>query len=247
MLRGKLGIMNLYDRIAKFYDYSKYLKFTRIFEECEYRVFRSWIDSFKSPILDVGCGSGRISIPLAMMGFEVISLDFSFNMLRQVRNRIRRLGLFNIYIVRADAEYLPFKFNSINTLVCLLTFNHFINPGRVASEFGRVLRVNGRCIISTFNSSFLRLYCRLFGIPINTVLFKVSEDEYILVFEEGFSAYELIKIFREVNCFRIVSIGWCCNLLYILFRYLFNLKLYFIDRLFSLKYSLIHLVYLVKI
>jgi SAM-dependent methyltransferase len=39
------------------------------------------------PILELGCGTGNISIPLTEAGFEVVGLDLSEAMLREARNK----------------------------------------------------------------------------------------------------------------------------------------------------------------
>ena len=44
-------------------------------------------------ILDVGCGSGRYSIELAMKGASVVGIDFSEEMLTMARQRARDAGL----------------------------------------------------------------------------------------------------------------------------------------------------------
>src|SRR5262245_62204178 len=39
------------------------------------------------PILDVGCGTGRVAVALAEEGFEVVGVDLSKPMLRQAEDR----------------------------------------------------------------------------------------------------------------------------------------------------------------
>jgi len=43
-----------------------------------------------SPVLELACGTGRITIPLAREGFEVIGLDLSAEMLRIAREKLSK-------------------------------------------------------------------------------------------------------------------------------------------------------------
>ncbi len=44
-------------------------------------------------ILDVGCGTGRVAIPLAMQGFDVVGIDISPRYIEIATKRARELGL----------------------------------------------------------------------------------------------------------------------------------------------------------
>jgi len=46
-----------------------------------------------SPILELGCGTGRLTIPLAEAGFEVHGVDLSQNMLEICRHKVDEKGL----------------------------------------------------------------------------------------------------------------------------------------------------------
>lgn len=55
-----------------------------------------WVDEARmadGPVLDLGCGTGRVSIPIAQGGMPVIGLDNSSAMLKRARAKARRFGL----------------------------------------------------------------------------------------------------------------------------------------------------------
>jgi SAM-dependent methyltransferase len=59
----------------------------------------------KGPVLDLGCGSGRLLFPLARDGHQVLGLDLSRAMLGQAAARVRRLSATrrsNVSLVQAD-------------------------------------------------------------------------------------------------------------------------------------------------
>jgi ubiquinone/menaquinone biosynthesis C-methylase UbiE len=74
------------------------------------------------PVLELGCGTGRVTIPLARAGVEIVGVDRSAPMLAQARKRIARRkgpgrrreriadpeGPVHVRLVRADIRALPF-------------------------------------------------------------------------------------------------------------------------------------------
>lgn len=59
-------------------------------------------------VLDVGCGSGALALPLARAGHAVVAVDFSEGMLDVLRRRASEDGLRNVQTVRAgwDDDWL---------------------------------------------------------------------------------------------------------------------------------------------
>lgn len=61
-------------------------------------------------VLELGCGTGRITIPVARAGARVIGIDRSAPMLARGRQRLRRGRLTGaVSLVRGDIRYLPFR------------------------------------------------------------------------------------------------------------------------------------------
>ena len=52
-------------------------------------------------VLDVGCGSGALALPLARDGHDVVGLDFSAGMLDALRRQVSADGLRNVKLIRA--------------------------------------------------------------------------------------------------------------------------------------------------
>lgn len=53
-------------------------------------------------VLDIGCGTGAFSLPLALKGASVTALDFSENMLNRLAVEARRLGIRGVEMVHAS-------------------------------------------------------------------------------------------------------------------------------------------------
>ena len=66
------------------------------------------------PVLDVGCGSGRVTLAVARTGLDVVGVDNSVAMLDLAYARVREEGLLRVegkeYRVR-DGDVIRFKFS----------------------------------------------------------------------------------------------------------------------------------------
>ncbi len=68
-------------------------------------------------ILDVPCGFGRVTRPLAQLGFSVVGLDLSADMVTEARRRCRGL---DVEIVQGDLRDLPVA-GSFDAALCLFS------------------------------------------------------------------------------------------------------------------------------
>jgi ubiquinone/menaquinone biosynthesis C-methylase UbiE len=60
-------------------------------------------------VLELGSGTGRISLPLARAGVRVVGIDRSAPMLDRARMRVRRAKLTDrVHLVRGDIRFMPF-------------------------------------------------------------------------------------------------------------------------------------------
>ena len=61
------------------------------------------------PILELGCGTGRVALPLARKGAVVVGIDRSASMLARARMKVRRARLASrVKLIRGDIRHLPF-------------------------------------------------------------------------------------------------------------------------------------------
>lgn len=61
------------------------------------------------PVLELGCGTGRVAIPVAQAGAHVIGIDRSASMLARARTRVGRARLQSrVRLIRGDIRHLPF-------------------------------------------------------------------------------------------------------------------------------------------
>ena len=91
--------MNLYENTFRFYDL-----IATDFDNDDLKFYESFVQSKKSKILEIGCGTGRVSIWLATHGYSVMGLDLSEYMLSVFNEKLEQDKYLQskIEIVHAD-------------------------------------------------------------------------------------------------------------------------------------------------
>jgi len=124
-----------FDRAAEFYDQTRLL-FEPIAKDGIQAILS--ITGLKARVLDVGTGTGRISVPLLERGLDLICCDLSAKMLMRLQEKSPAAP-----IAQADASLLPFSTNHFY-FVMTVHVMHLIAPWREAlQEFRRVLVPGG--------------------------------------------------------------------------------------------------------
>ena len=95
-------------------------------------------------ILDLGCGTGRYSGPLAEhFGAKVVAVDPSEKMLAQSRAKHAP----GVTLLQGHGEQLPLGDASVDLVFMSMVFHHFADPAQVARECHRVLRAGGAVVL----------------------------------------------------------------------------------------------------
>ncbi|MBA4063192.1 MAG: class I SAM-dependent methyltransferase [Isosphaera sp.] len=104
--------------------------------------------------LDLGCGTGRHALWLAAAGATVTAVDFSEGMLAEAR---RKPGADEVRFVAHDL-HTPLPFGpEFDLVVSGLVLEHLRDLGGFFAEARRVLRPNGRAVVSAMHPAmFLR-------------------------------------------------------------------------------------------
>ena len=131
----------------------------------DYADVNFYADYLRSPaqhVLEIGCGTGRVAIALAIRGHVVIGVDNSEPMLRRARMKVRRLApsrLANVQFLQHDMVTLalPVRFHLI--IVPFYTFNHLSGRmlrARCLATFAKHLLPRARIIIHAASPEALR-------------------------------------------------------------------------------------------
>ena len=122
--------------IAPYYDHS------RAYPESVLRaalqgLSRQGLLEPSSRVLDSGCGTGHLALPIARMGARVTGIDLSRGMIAIGRRQVPEPPSF----VAADAQMLPFRAGCFDASVASKLFQH-VGNWRLAAE--EVLRVTNQ-------------------------------------------------------------------------------------------------------
>jgi len=250
VLEGKKGVKETYDGMAGSYDHSEHLYWTRKIEEGEERIIKEWVGNLLTPILDVGCGTGRYAIGVAEKGLEVVASDVSLKMLKKTVEKAKKHGILErVSPILADGEHLPFRDRSFNALICTLTFDHFEDCESAAREFSRMLQKDGLCVLSIFNSYTLDDFKRRNNLPSDKVPFRTEELSPVLTYEVGHSASEVEGLFAKYEI-GVMEVRGCCywHLLPMSLTKYYKTKLDSFFNIFKslLKYAEIHVILMKK-
>ena len=103
-------------------------------------------------VLDIGCGPGNFSRAFAAaVGGSglVVGLDASRTMLERGAAELRRSRVDNLFLVRGDAEALPFVDAGFDGVCCFAALHLFADPLAGLDEMTRVLAAGGRIALMT--------------------------------------------------------------------------------------------------
>ena len=95
-----------WDEYAPFYDWEN----ARTLQRRDVAFWQRLAAAQDGPVLELGCGTGRIAIPIARAGVRIVGIDRSDEMLARARSRIARARLGGrLSLVRGDIRALPFR------------------------------------------------------------------------------------------------------------------------------------------
>jgi len=101
-------------------------------------------------ILDVACGFGRLTIPLAKDGYDIEGVDLAPNLIKDAKNYAEQENL-KIKFCIADMRKLPYKNKTFDVVICMWSsFCHLlIEKDQIAAikEMYRILKSSGQIII----------------------------------------------------------------------------------------------------
>jgi len=100
-------------------------------------------------VLDLACGTGNVTIPLARRGVSVIGLDMTPRLLEEARVRATHEGL-QLDFDQGFVEALPYPDAAFEVVVSMFGIMFSPAPERVTEEIARVLRPAGRLAMANW-------------------------------------------------------------------------------------------------
>ena len=127
------------------YDFRRfslyYYRYKHGYRDIKIQIVKELLNPYDGVILDLGSGAGVFTRLCQRLGYEVISLDYSMDMLRYSK----------VNGVCGDGCRLPFRNNLFDIVLCLDVIEHVYKPFSLLKETYRVLKPGGKIILSTDN------------------------------------------------------------------------------------------------
>jgi SAM-dependent methyltransferase len=165
-------------------------------------------------VLDVGCNTGPMLIPLRQRGYDVVGVDISPEDVQQAERYLQAYGLSSGGLSVADGTCLPFRDKSFDLVLLIDILEHTDRPQHIVSEAGRLL-VPGGVVVATVPWAF-HPYVRYTWLR-KLLSSRKTIDEHpdapfrLEMLQSLFSRHQSTKSLFEPLFFRLVF-HWVCIL-----------------------------------
>ena len=161
---------NTCDSIAKSFDSTRRKPWKQCIEFIETL-------SNNDTVADIGCGNGRHIFPCSNNCRKVIGLDISRELLCIVKKKLNENKIRNISLIHSDFTKIPIKNDALDAILFIASLHNIRgreNRIQALRELKRVLKINGRAIISVW-SRWQDKYRKQF---INKWIFREKSSEF---------------------------------------------------------------------
>jgi tRNA (uracil-5-)-methyltransferase TRM9 len=162
MGRSKADVRSTYDKIAQSYAAARTQPWPEVLD---------FINELPAGdlVLDVGCGHGRHSRPLALTGHRVVGIDLSRRLLSiGKKSTSSSRGLQTIEWLVGGATTLPFPDGVFDAALSIAVLHHLPTRGdrvQALEEMRRVIRAGGTAFVSVWSIDHPRVAELLGGRP----------------------------------------------------------------------------------
>jgi ubiquinone/menaquinone biosynthesis C-methylase UbiE len=121
-----------WDEYAPFYDWEN----AQTLGRRDVAFWRRVAAKAKGPVLELGCGTGRVSLPLARAGIDLIGIDRSAQMLARAKRHP------SLQLIRGDIRALPFEDEAFPMVIAPYgILQSLIRPRDLTATLASVARV----------------------------------------------------------------------------------------------------------
>ena len=191
--------------------------------------FKKFI-GFKKKVLEVGCGTGQLSIYFALANNnEIVALDPTIDSINLGKNFSKKNNIFNIKFVNADILDDVLVDNYFDFIWCNGVLHHTKNPYKAFEIVAKYLKKKGYILVGLYNKigrlrTIIRKYfSKIFGYKFLEIFdptlknLKISKDEkkawvldqYFHPIESLHTLDEVLSWFRKNNIEYINSMPTC--------------------------------------
>lgn len=153
---------------------------------------------FKNPVLEIGVGNGKMGLIIFKNHGKIdVGIDLDKSGLDDAKKTKKYKKILHV-----DAQNMPFKNASFNTIVSNSTFEHIANDLKAISEVSRVLKKGG-LFFATIPSEFLQKWVLEYEKKIN----KAKSQQNLIKFNKRANHLHYRSISRWRQCFKKDNLG----------------------------------------
>jgi len=139
-----MGSLDYFNEMAKSWNVTR----SEYFEErLKYKVL-SKANIKDKVVADLGCGTGFLSLALALDASIVFSIDQSVNMLKESKKLMESKKFNNVYPIRSDLGNLVLFDESVDVVFINMALHHVKDAKKAIEEMYRIIKKDGTLIIS---------------------------------------------------------------------------------------------------
>jgi len=109
-------------------------------------LLKTWLPAAPSTLLDIGCGTGSLSVVLAGLGYEVTGVDLSPSMITFAKAKALTKGL-DVEFTIMDAAFPGLAPRQFNAIICRHLLWALPQPDNVLQRWTRLLKQNGTLVL----------------------------------------------------------------------------------------------------
>lgn len=166
---------------------------------------------YGGPVLELGCGTGRITLAIAEAGHHIVGLDISERMLERARGKratLRREARERVHLVQGDMTQFDLGEKFRTVLIPFRPFQHLLETEEQMACLNCVrthLARDGRLILDFFQTDPERMHDPMFQKESQLVEYDlpggrhVALSERVAAFHRGLQRNDVEMIFRVTH------------------------------------------------
>jgi len=153
-LEDRKRVTLYYSQIAEDYDRLRFESGKgRFISNLQTRWFTGQVADGGGMVLEIGSGTGRVTLPLAAHAAQVVATDSSLNMVLKLREKSEKQKVTNIDLLVCDSHWLPFREETFDSAVGARVFWHVVDASQSLAQALSVLKKSRPVIFDFPNSS----------------------------------------------------------------------------------------------
>lgn len=122
--------------------------FERIWHKTRVKKILNAFEYSGKKILEIGCNSGPVLIPLLQKGYDATGFDISKDDIKKAKEYASENNIKKTPLCVGNGHAIPFQNDTFDLALMIDLFEHTSNPQGIANESYRVLKKGGKALVA---------------------------------------------------------------------------------------------------